>query len=112
MRAYGTRIRLVVSVLAGCWLAAGPGGLLLREVLACDDAMATHAGHTHHAPPSGPCFCSQMAGGFDQAVSVAAPVLAMVTVSVAPTVDWSYASPFPLPLSLTLTPNPRPPISI
>lgn len=106
--------RKLLGLAAAAWLIAGPGGLLLREVLTCRDHMATtqHTGGGHHAPPAGPCFCSQMAGAFDQAVSVAVPALAIAAVSTAPTVDASYPAVVSLPVSLTRAPNPRPPIPL
>src|SRR5881275_2995253 len=84
MRRRVTRALLLLA--AGSWLAAGPGGATVRAVIACRH----HAAHQAHpggaggpggrhepASPDGPCFCGEMTGGWDVAVSpaLAAPSL-------------------------------------
>src|SRR5207237_970596 len=67
--------RLILFTLAAaCWLAAGPGGATLQAVLACRHHALhqPHPGHTG-APKDAPCFCGQMTGSADLALSVAVP---------------------------------------
>jgi|SRR5437899_3172161 len=101
------------TIAAACWLAAGPGGVTLQALLACRH----HAMHQSHpggghggAPADGPCFCSEMTGGSDLALSVAVPEPPVV----APVMAMSErlvtdASLFLLPPSPTFTPVPPPP---
>src|SRR3989441_11672136 len=65
--------RLVLFTLAAaCWLFAGPGGATSRALLACHHHATHHAAGGHHTLPSdGPCFCDEMTGGSDLALSVA-----------------------------------------
>src|SRR5205823_1713775 len=57
---------------AACWLFAGPGGATARALLACRHHATHHAAGGHHTVPSdGPCFCDEMTGGSDLALSVA-----------------------------------------
>ena len=60
---------LVVSTI--CWVAAGPGGLLTRELLGCPDPAMHH--HHHGAPAKGPCVCAGMVDVLDLAVSDTLP---------------------------------------
>jgi hypothetical protein len=105
--------RLVVVLAAACWVAAGPGGLVLRQSLAGRDAMAAHHGpHGHHMPSGGgPCFCTQMVGAFDQTVSATMPSVDATGRLVAGA-DVTVADPsaVPLPPSPTFTPETPPPI--
>ncbi|HEX4629302.1 MAG TPA: hypothetical protein VH137_10990 [Gemmatimonadales bacterium] len=98
---------------AACWLAAGPGGETTRALLACDHHAMHHAsgrdGH-HTAPSDGPCFCGEMTGGLDLAVSTAVPTppaASPVVVTLERAV--SYQSLFPLPPSPAFSPIPPPP---
>ena len=94
MRRHRAPFFAVLQLAATCWLAAGPGGVVVRAVLACQ-----HATMLMHMPGDGPCFCSQMVGAFDQALSVATPPLEPCPpMSVAPSVTVPDRSPFPLPL--------------
>src|SRR2546430_5098194 len=91
-------------------LAAGPGGATVREVLVCSHHAAHHqAGHHATSPADGPCFCDQMTGGLDLAVSTAAatPPLPQVA-SLPPVVRPAHPSLFPPPPSPGLTPTPPP----
>jgi hypothetical protein len=68
---------------------------------------------THGAPmPNhrGPCFCSQMAGGFDQSLSVVLPMLHVPTVTVEPTVRFAPSFPLPSSRSWSVAPQTPPPI--
>ena len=68
-------------------------------------------GHGARTPGNGPCFCSQMIGAFDQAVSVAVPPLSVRTPStVSPIVSVADPSLFPLPPSPVVSPETPPPI--
>ena len=109
-------VRAIVVIAATFWLAAGPGGLVLRAALACDPvSMHGHHGHTDmghgaHMPGDGPCFCSQMVGAFDQAVSVAvAPVSVSALHTAGPIVTETPSSLFTLPPSPVVTPETPPP---
>ena len=115
MRSRLASFRSVVVLAAACWLAAGPGGLVLRQALACREAMAAHHGpHGHHMPSGeGPCFCAQMVGAFDQTVSATMPsVAATGTVGAGAHVTVADPSPFPLPPSPTQAPETPPPIRV
>jgi hypothetical protein len=96
---------------AACWLAAGPGGETTRALLACSHEAMHHAGGGHHsAPTDGPCFCDQMAGGLDLAVSTAAPTPPVPSPGVVvPTVLLMNPSTFPLPPSPAFSPLFPPP---
>jgi len=97
-----------VVLFALCWIAAGPGGLLMREVLGCPDP-AMH--HHHHGTTSGhgPCVCAGMVGVSDLAVSdtlpeaSAGPVVSMPAVRPA---ERAVAAPH---ASVSLTPPTPPP---
>ncbi len=99
------------ALAAVCWLAAGPGGGTLQALLACRHHMLhqSHPGH-HPAPPAGPCFCGEMTGGFDLAVSPAIPVpLASGPAIVTAVRAVVYPSRFPVPPSPAFPPTPPPP---
>lgn len=92
----------MVLLVGAFWFSAGPGGACLRAVLACRHHAAEHA-HSPAAPPApaqGPCFCAEMTGGFDVALSVALPAPAEVPV-VATAPEWlrDDTPRFPLPAS-------------
>jgi len=111
MRRAATLALLLIA--AGCWLAAGPGGLTLRALLACQHhhAAAGHAGH-HRAglPSDAPCFCADMTGGSDLAtVSPAAPAPEPLPVVAGAAVAVADPSLFPLPLSPAFSPESPPP---
>src|SRR2546430_9932640 len=64
----------VYAFAACCWLAGGPGGATLDALLACRHHQGHHPHDGHAGTPSGgPCFCSEMTGGSDMAISPAAP---------------------------------------
>ena len=112
---FATRTLLVV--VAACWLAAGPGGIVLKAALACAHAsMQGHHGHMDmghgaHMPGDGPCFCSGMVGAFDQTVSVAVPLSVPSLPTVAPVFAVANACLFPLPPSPAVVPETPPPIA-
>ncbi len=84
---------------AVAWLAAGPGGVTLQAIAAClhhPHVAGSHHGHDAKLPPGTPCFCDEMTGGSDIAVSPAVPAPAAVSVVI---VDAHRAVPFPLPPS-------------
>src|SRR5438552_15823454 len=90
----------VLLLAAGCWLAAGPGGLTVRALLACRHHHAA-AGHAAHhgplsAPSDAPCFCADMTGVSDLAtVSPAVlPVPELLPVLTAPVIAFTDPSPF------------------
>jgi len=106
-----TAALFVYALAACCWIAGGPGGATLDAVLACRH----HQGHYPHAghdgtPSGGPCFCSEMTGGSEMAISPAAPaplatpLVIPVARRVAP-----QRSPFPLPPSPSFAPESPPP---
>ncbi len=104
---------LLFLVAAACWLAAGPGGATLQAVLACRHH-AMHQSHGQHhpggAPTDGPCFCDEMTGGLDLAVSVAVPApLAAEPTVLLPVAEPSDVSLFPLPSSPSFAPVSPPP---
>jgi len=107
---------VVFGLAAACWLAAGPGGVVMRAALACRHAeMHGHGGPAHQGAPTpngGPCFCAGMVGVLDQVVSEAVPAVepvgALVTV---PVVTASASSAVSLPLSPAFTPETPPPIA-
>lgn len=85
------------------------------KAFVCHDAtMRAHHPHTHHGarmPGDGPCFCGQMIGAFDQAVSVAAPTLSVPALgSATPILSEANAALFPLPPSPAVAPETPPPI--
>jgi hypothetical protein len=105
----------MLAVAAACWLAAGPGGIVVKAALACSQAsMLAHHGHMGHGartPSEGPCFCSQMVSAFDQAVSIAMPPLMMLAAAtVNPIVTVGASSLFSLPPSPVVVPETPPPI--
>jgi hypothetical protein len=100
----------VYALATACWLAGGPGGATVDALLACRHHQAHHT-HVHTGAPSdGPCFCSEMTGGSDQAISpaVPAPLPTQPVVSVARRVD-AHPAPFPLPPSPSFAPESPPP---
>ena len=101
---------ILFALAAACWLAAGPAGVTVREVLLCHHA-AHHMGGQHAAPPpQGPCFCDQMTGGLDLAVSTAVPTPPVPEVALRPSfIVAPPASPFSSPPSPTYSPTPPPP---
>src|SRR5690242_5841256 len=104
--------RLALFVLAAaCWVAAGPGGETTRALIACSHAAMHHMGAPHHsAPADGPCFCDQMTGGSDLAVSTAVPTPPVAAPAVAiPVGIVLYQSVSPLPASPSFAPVPPPP---
>jgi len=104
--------RLILFTLAAaCWLAAGPGGATTRALLACYDHATHHAAGGHHAIPSdGPCFCGEMAGSADLALSVAVPTPLPASSAIAtPEQVLAYRSLFPLPPSPSFSPTTPPP---
>jgi len=107
--------RLVVFTLAAlCWLGAGPGGATVREVLVCRHHAAHHAaGHHATSPADGPCFCDEMTGGLDLAVSTAVPTPLVPQLAIlAPAAASSPVSRIPHPASPTYPPTPPPPIGL
>jgi len=105
---------LFLTLAAACWLAAGPGGLTVREVFVCRHHVAHHmVGQHPTTPPDGPCFCDQMTGGLDLAVSTAMPTPDVPQVATLPPVaESSPASRIPPPASQTYPPVPPPPIAL
>ncbi len=101
---------------AVCWLAAGPGGVTVQALLACrHHAMhQSHPGHgTSGTTSDGPCFCGEMTGGSDLAVSTAAPTpLAAPPVLALPTEMMTHLALFPLPASPAFPPASPPPIRL
>jgi len=106
-----TAALFVYALATCCWLAGGPGGATLDAVLACRHHQAhhTHGGHPG-TPSDGPCFCSEMTGGSEMAVSPAtpAPLATPLVVPVAQRVA-AQRSPFPLPPSPCFAPESPPP---
>ena len=104
--------RLILFTLAAaCWLAAGPGGATLQGTLACRHH-ATHQSHPSHggAPTDGPCFCGEMTGSADLALSVAVPAPLPASPAIAvPEQTLVDPSLFPLPPSPAFSPTPPPP---
>jgi hypothetical protein len=104
--------RLILFALAAvCWLAAGPGGATLQGELACRHH-ATHQSHHGHgaAPADGPCFCGEMTGSADLALSVAVPAPLPASPAIAlPDQVLIYSSLFPLPPSPSFSPTTPPP---
>ena len=107
--------RLILFTLAAaCWLAAGPGGATLQGALACRHH-ATHQSHPNHggAPADGPCFCGEMTGSADLALSVAVPAPLPASPAITlPEQMLVYPSHFPLPPSPSFSPTPPPPNGI
>jgi len=69
----------------------------------------SHGGH-HQTPTDGPCFCDEMTGGSDLAISVAVPApFAAEPTILEPVVEPSRASRFPLPSSPSFAPVSPPP---
>jgi hypothetical protein len=101
----------VLVVALGSWLAAGPGGLTLRELFTCRDHPTHHMGAPHQTPPQqGPCFCDQMTHGLDFAVSIAAPTPpAPALTLVAPPRAAARPTHVAPPASPAFPPTPPPP---
>ena len=99
------------TLAAACWLAAGPGGLTVREVLVCRHHAVHHRAGAHpSSPANGPCFCHQMTGGLDVAVSTAVPTPLVPQLAILPAVVRPVPpSLFPLPSSPFYSPTPPPP---
>ena len=94
-----------------CWLAVGPGGATLQGVLACRHH-AMHQSHQGHgkAPADGPCFCGEMTGSADLALSAALPApLPAAAATALPERTLIYPCLFPLPPSPSFSPTPPPP---
>jgi len=109
MRRASTLALLLLA--AACWLAAGPGGQTIQALLACHHHMVhrSHPGH-QHAPADAPCFCDQMTGGLDLAVSPAVPApLAPAPAILSPVLEPSSPSLFLLPPSPAFPPVSPPP---
>jgi hypothetical protein len=107
-----TRRLILFTLAAICWLAAGPGGATLQGMLACRHH-AVHQSHPGHGatPADGPCFCDEMTGGSDVAVSTAVPTPPTPELTLtAPRAHPASRSRFPLPASPAFTPVPPPPI--
>ncbi len=101
----------LLALAAACWIAAGPGGMTVQALLACRHD-ATHQSHQGHggAPANAPCFCGEMTGGSDVAVSAAVPTPPMPGLTlVVPVRQLPPASLFPLPPSPSFGPTPPPP---
>lgn len=105
----------MLGVVALCWMAAGPGGVVVRAQRACHHtAMGAHharISQSRQGSTGGPCFCSRMVGAFDQALSVALPSLVSpLVLTVSPIV--SVADPLlrPFPPSQSAGPETPPPI--
>ncbi|HYT83080.1 MAG TPA: hypothetical protein VEK86_06495 [Gemmatimonadales bacterium] len=102
--------RTLLLVAAACWLSAGPGGVTVRAIMACQHRQAhPHAGHAG-MPSDAPCFCGEMTGGSSLAVSTAVPaVLPAAPTIPRPVQARAYPSPAPLPPSPSLAPESPPP---
>jgi len=102
---------ILFTLAVACWLAGGPGGGTVREWLVCRHHAAHHmAGGHATAPSNGPCFCDQMTGGLDLAVSTAVPTpLGYDVVILPPVAEPSRVVAFPIPLSPSFPPTPPPP---
>src|SRR2546430_6119058 len=104
--------RLVLFTLAAaCWLFAGPGGATARALLACRHHATHHAAGGHHTVPSdGPCFCDEMTGGSDLALSVAVAEPPPPSPPIrTPEPMLLYPSLFPFPPSPSFSPTTPPP---
>ncbi len=107
----GTPRLILFTLAAVCWLVAGPGGATLQGTLACRHH-ATHQSHPGHgtAPTDGPCFCGEMIGSADLALSAAVPA----PLPEAPAIVMPEQVPidrplFPLPPSPSFNPTTPPP---
>lgn len=102
---------LLFTLAAACWLAGGPGGLTVRELLVCRHHAAHHmAGQHPTTPTDGACFCDQMTGALDVAVSTAVPTPLVPQLAILPAVVRPVPpSLFPLPASPFYSPTPPPP---
>lgn len=106
-----TAFRAVLLVVAGFWFAAGPSAELLRAVFVCHHAGMEMSDQTAPMPKhSGPCVCGQMAGVFDQTLSIALPTLVLPAVTVEPAVRWAPRPPVLTFHSWIFAPQTRPPI--
>ena len=106
-----TRRLILFTLAALCWLAAGPGGAALQGVLACRHH-ATHEPHPGHGgrPADGPCFCGEMTGNADLALSVAVPAPLPAAPAIAMPERALVGPPlFPLPPSPSFSPTTPPP---
>ena len=112
MRRTASVTLLVIAL--GLWLAAGPGSLTLRELLACSDHPAHHMGAPHHAPAHpGPCFCDQMTQGLDFVVALAVPTPRPAPLDlVTPPTTAQRPARVLLPPSPAFPPTPPPPDAI
>ena len=102
---------VLFSFAALCWLAAGPGGVTVQALAACRHH-AMHQSHAGHggAPSDGPCFCDEMTGGSDLAVSTAMPTPPAPSAVVAGAERVAvFPSRFPIPPSPVFAPTPPPP---
>jgi hypothetical protein len=105
MRRPHAPFRAVFWLAATCWVAAGPGGVVVKAALACHHATMV----AHHGP--GPCFCSQMMGAFDQTVSVEMPAVTPVaSLCVTPGAPVVESARVPVPPSPVTSPETPPPI--
>lgn len=105
--------RFGLLLVATCWLAAGPGAVVLRAVAECRHQQhAHHQQHQHGTPiPDGvPCFCGEMALGSGLTLPAVLPDLTAPAALISATVS---AVPFPLPptpfLSFSPVLEPPPP---
>ncbi|HYT03316.1 MAG TPA: hypothetical protein VEM13_00370 [Gemmatimonadales bacterium] len=111
----GRAATLALVGFAACWLAAGPGGVTVQALLACRHHPVHHSHTGHHRAPTGgagggACFCDEMTGGVDLAVSPAVPTpLPAEFVIGAPLAVASSPSLFPLPSSPSFPPVSPPP---
>ena len=111
------RVTLALFLLAaGSWIAAGPGGATVRALIACrhhsaHQAHPGRAGGGHNpASPDGPCFCGEMTGGWDVAVSPALAAPSPLQPVLPGTVlERSHPSSFLLPPSPSFAPISPPP---
>src|SRR5439155_22839241 len=97
-----------------CWVAGRQAGLPAREGPRSRQHAAHHTpGHHPASPADGPCFCDQMTGGLDLAVSTAVPTPLAPPLSILPPVAApSPQSPVPSPQSPAFPPAPPPPIAL
>lgn len=108
---HATRLAFL-PLAAACWLAAGPGGVPVQAAIACQHHAQHQQSHDGHpgAPTDGPCFCDEMIGALDVAVSAAVPAPLVASPLGAPTLaSPPYVSRFPVPLSPSFPPESPPP---
>jgi len=97
---------------ASCWLTAGPGGVTIQAMIACQHHETHQVPHGDHAggPSDGPCFCDEMTGGSDLVLSPAVPTPVVAQPVVTPTIRAQLdPSPVRLPPSPSFAPTPPPP---